>query len=356
MKKIILFFILLASVFAFTSCFIFDKTTDFSNMREYTADEVLSVAAEKYSVSEWLFTDGYLRGEVAKNANLLEISLFFDNFSVDFINGDNIDAAMTAFAGKNGGHGIQGQYRYFICYVAIAKCSDGSLKYIYYNTNIDKNAEIYDTIGASDYNLEVSPLDITESTFDVDPGWGAMLRYLSSLKAINPGDFIYSRENLTYYREESGGGSSEIEFYLEDGRVVFDIYYDKYQYDGEEKRLVYSSSDRYGVIYHFDGADFTAYFDVNTIIEPSTDESSVMLLIGEIEARPIEGDVIYSMISYRAEYPTLSDGKNVVNEISDTKIDALSIKMSYGMTKSNEIDYSDIAKFELTDYYILYIK
>jgi hypothetical protein len=41
-----------------------------------------------------------------------------------------------------------------------------------------------------------------------------------------------------------------MEFYKENGNIVFDLYNDKDEFDGEDdRRLVYSTSDRYGVIY-----------------------------------------------------------------------------------------------------------
>lgn len=356
MKKIALIFIILVSIFTLSSCILFDSVTVFSNMKEYSEEEVLLVARDKYSVAEWIFIGGYLRGDVTKSDENVEISLHWEDFSADFINGDNIDAAMTAFAGKNGNHDIQGQFRYFICYVALARCTDGSLKYIYYNTNIDKNADIFDTIGASDYNFEVSPTDLTDEIFAPGSDWGEMTRFLAGYKDINPKDLIYSRDKLTYYREEQGGGSSEIEFYREGDRVVYDIFYDKYAYDGEDRRLIYSTSDRYGVIYHASGADFAEYFEVSSEILPDTEENDVLILWGSIEPRYLPDEIIYSEISFRAEYPTLLDGEVVITESTDNKIDTLSVKRGYGMPKSDEIDYSDVAKFALTDFYILYIK
>ena len=353
MKKIALVFVIFISIFAFSSCFFFDRVTYFPDMKEYSEEEVLIVARDKYSVSERLFIGAYFRGEVVKNDNTVEIIPLLEDFSTDFINGDNIDTALTAFAGKNGGHDIQGHFHHFLCYVALARCEDGSLKYIYYNTNINKNADIYSTIGASDYNLDLSPENITDSLFTADSEWGDMTRYLSTFRGLDPVDFLYSREKLTYRRYEMGG-ETEIEFYRENDRVVFDVFHDRNAYDGEDFRLIYSTSDRYGVIYN-GGGDHSDVFDVNIEILPSTEQTNVTVLWGSIKANDIDGEVIYSEISFRAEYPSLADGRIVMHESSDNKIDTLEIKRGYGMENVDPEDFAK-AKFELTDYYILYEK
>lgn len=354
MKKIALIFIILLSIFALSSCFLFDRVTNYPDMKEYSEEEVLLVARDKYSVTEWLFTGAYFRGETKKTENGLIITPLLDDFSADYINGDNIDAAITAFAGKNGGHDIQGHFHHFLCYVALARCADGSLKYIYYNTNINKNRDIYSTVGASDYNLDLSPENITDSLFTADSEWGDMTRYLTTFHGLDPADFLYSRKKLTYRRYEMGSGETEIEFYRENDRVVFDVFHDRNAYDGENFRLIYSTSDRYGVIYN-GGGDYSDVFDVNIEILPSAEETNVTVLWGSIEAKEICGEVIYSEISFRAEYPSRVDGKLSINESSDKMIDTLKVKRGYAMENAVESDF-DKAEFLLTDYYILYKK
>ena len=361
MNRILTLILIIASLFTLSSCILFGWTTTYpgmvtihSDMVEYTEDEVLGVAKDKYSVTEWIFTDAEIHGEAwydAEGAFCLE-----EDFVTDFVNGDNIENAMTAFAGKNGGHDIQGRYRYFLCYVALGECTDGYLKFVYYNTNVHKDAELADTIGASDYALEVSPTEIVDSLFSAPMNWGAMTRYLNNYKNMNPVGFDYSGERLSVMRRERYGGISYMEFYKENGEVVFDLYYDKQEYDGEEKRLVYSTSDRYGVIYNYYGLDKSQYFDITKTVTQSEDEENVMKLWAFVEAKEIDGIVLYSNISYRAEYQILRDGKIMTYESADSVTDKLNFDRGYGMEKIDGVDHTETANFIISDFYIFYEK
>ena len=54
MKKMILFIPTLFFALMLSSCFWFGKTTTYPDMVEYSAEEVLSVAKEKYHIEKWL--------------------------------------------------------------------------------------------------------------------------------------------------------------------------------------------------------------------------------------------------------------------------------------------------------------
>lgn len=69
--------------------------------------EVLNVAKEKYGVTDWVFTGREIFGEAWYNAeDVFEVKFYSEIYNAKFINGDNIENAMQAFAGKNGGHHI----------------------------------------------------------------------------------------------------------------------------------------------------------------------------------------------------------------------------------------------------------
>lgn len=357
MKKIIAFLLIILTTLTISSC-VFGESTTYPDMVEYTEDEVLKVAKEKYNVTEWIFSDLWFRGITIRDTEgNFKIENHSTQFSTDFLNGDNIESAMTAFAGKNGGHDTQGRYKYFLCYIALGKCSDSSLKFIYYNTNIHKDAEISNTVGASDYPFEVLPTEITNDLFTVDSKWHDMTLYLNKYKNGNPRGFDYSGEYLTIIHREQNNGISYMEFYKEKGHIAFDLYNDKNEFDGkDDKRLVYSTSNRYGVIYNYYGLDKSQYFNVTQMVTPNSNKENTMLLLGQIEAKELNGNVLYSEIGYHARYQVLNEGKIIERINTDTIIDCLKFTREYCMDKINGVDHTKTAAFTIFDFYILYEK
>lgn len=356
MKKIFMLTIIIIAFLMLPSCF---EVTKYPDMVEYTEEEVLGVAKEKYNVTEWIFKGVGIKGEAAyNNEGNFKVDFYDIQFSTNFVNGDNTEAAMTAFAGKNGGHDVQGHFSNFLCYVALGECADGSLKFVYYNTNIHKNAEIADTVGASDYSLEVLPADIKNELFTVDSEWTDMQSYLNAYKNGNPRGFIYSGNRLSFIHRERYGGISYIEFYKENGEIVFDLYYDNDEYDREDnRRLIYSTSNRYGVIYNYYGLDKSQYFNITQNVSQSTEQESCMALKGHVEAKEIDGTVIYSRILYCAEYQVERNGKVTWHgTTTDTVYDSLNFERGWIIDKIDGIDHTQTAKFILSDFYILYEK
>ncbi len=358
MKKITMLALAIICLLALSSCFLFGRTTTYPDMVEYTEDEVLEVAKDKYGITEWIFTGTALHGEARyDDAGAFSLKFYNEQFSAEFTNGSNIEKAMTAFAGKNGGHDIQGRFSHFLCYAALGECADGSLKFVYYNTNIHKDAEIADTIGASDYILEVLPTEITNDLFTVDSRWTDMQLFLNEYKDGHPRGLYYSGERLTTRRNAKYNGYVEFEFYKENDEVVYDVYYTKDEYKPEERRLVYSTSDRYGVIYNYYGVDKSQYFNITQTVTESTDQSNVMELWGYVEAKPIDGTVLYSGIGFKASYQELTDkGKIVEHDSWDQVYDKLSFERGYGIDKIDGVDHTETAKFTVYDFYIFYEK
>ena len=359
MKKIFLLLLIVLTTFTLSSCFLFGDFTTHPDMVEYTEGEILEVAKEKYGVTEWIFTGTEIMGEATYDAEGAFCLEFYDDgkFATEFVNGDNTEAAMQAFAGKNGNHDIQGRYSIFLCYIALGKCADGSMKFVYYNTNIHKDAEIADTIAASDYTFDVSPDEITDSLFDVPSNWHQMRSFLNEFKGESSRDFVYSAERLTMRRMEKLYSYVVTEFYKEDGKVVCDLYYLKDEGTPEEgKILFYSTSDRYEIIYNCYGDDVTDYFDISQTVEESADDECMMLLEGHAELKELPGTVVYSNIKYRAEYSIVHNGKITSMVKNDQTDSQTTVDQDYPIEKIEGVDHAATAKFTVYDYYILYEK
>ena len=355
MKRLLCVLVIITSLLILSSCFLW-KSTKYPDMVEYTQTQILEVAKEKYSITEWIYIDSELRGRTwYTDTGAFKIETHDTQYSGNLVNGDNTEKALTAFAGKKGGHDVQGLYGNFLCYVALGKCADDTLKFIYYNTNIHKDAEIADTIGASDYTLEVLPTEINNSLFTAPYEWLEMQLFLNRFMDANPRSFIYSGKRLKL--QKNYGGIVELEFYKENGEVVYDVYFDKAQDDEEERRLVYSTSDRYDVIYNYYGVDKSQYFNITQTVTQSPYEQDVMVLWGNVETKENDGTVIYSNIGYRATYQKLgNDGELIEAVSSDNAYDKLSFERGYGMEKIDGVDHTETAKFTVYDYYIFYKK
>ena len=362
MKKILALLLIVLTTFTLSSCFLFGDFTTHPDMVEYTENEILEVAKDKYGVTEWIFTGTEIKGEATYDAEgifTLEFygSSYSDQFSTEFVNGDNIEAAMQAFAGKNGNHDIQGRYSIFLCYIALGKCADGSLKFVYYNTNIHKDAAIASTVGASDYVFEVLPDEITDDLFTVDAKWTSMQLFLNNYKDGNPRGFFYSGERLTWRRGVKYNGYTDLEFYKENGKVVYDLYYTKDGEKPDERRLVYSTSDRYGVIYDYYGLDQSQYFDITQTVTQSTEQESCMSLKAHVKAKEIDGEVLYARFSYSAEYYVLrEDGPVLHGTANETVTDTLDFSFGWMLDKMDGIDHAETAKFIFSRFYIFYEK
>ena len=355
MKKLLMITIIAIALLTLSSCF---EVTKYPDMVEYTEDEVLEIAKEKYNVNKWIFTSVGVKGEILYDADdNFKVEFYDTQFSTDFVNEDNTEAAITAFAGKNGGHDVQGHFSNFLCYVALGECTDGSLKFIYYNTNIHKDAEIADTVGASDYTLEVFPTEISNDLFTVNSRWTSMQMFLNEYKNGHPRGFVYSGERLVRRRSVKYNGYIEFEFYKEKDEVVYDVYYTKDEEKPKERQLVYSTSDRYGVIYNYYGLDKSQYFDITQTVAQSAEQESCMTLKGNVEAKEIDGTVIYSRILYCAEYQIERDGKVILHSsTTDTVYDSLKFERGWMIDKIDGIDHTQTAKFIISDFYILYEK
>lgn len=330
-------------------------TTTHPNMKEYSQEEALRAAKDKYGIREYLLTDAEFYGEVNddENGNFC-VQSYTSNFSSDFLNGDNIESAMTAFAGKNGSKNVQMTYRNFLCYVTIAD-TDNGVKYIYYNTNISKDAALADTIGASDYPFDTLPTEVTQETFSAPNDWQAMRTYLQYWQtAVDVNAFHYDKERLTLSRKNRHHGIEETEFYKENGRIVFDLYYQSD--DDSDRQLVYSSSDRYVAVHATQNQDLAAYMTISYTVSQSSEFPSCNLLKGTVKIKDVDGRLIYTQFRYRAQYYILRENKPVLHESTETIVHTREWKKGYLIEKIDGIDHESTASFLVMNGYLFYEK
>ena len=354
MKKIISVILLGISVIMLSACF---RYTNYPDMVEYSEDEVLQAVKTKYNVTNFIFTGCKFHGETTTDSNgNFTLKNYHSQFSHDFVNADNIETALTSFAGKNGGLDIQAIFADFLAYVALGKCSDNTYKYFYYNTNIKKDAKIEDTIGASDYTFDVLPDEINKEAFDIPSDWKSMKTYLNGIfHEISPESFTFSGNRLKYYQSfDSTRQIKEFEFYRENGKIVFDLYYTEDKKVNDQRRLVFSSSEEYGVIYNYYGIDKTKYFDVSFSVEEGPENSHTMLLNGQATLKEVPGESLYSCVIYRVTYMRNYGGSITEFSESEKLTDTTSINKSWSIVKIDGIDQVGTSSFAVTNFYIFY--
>lgn len=325
-----------------SSCF---EITTFPNMVKYDKEDVLAIAKEKYNVKDWLYTGGELHGAFYKADDEYKFDINYGKtmaIKIDLDSGDNLSAAFKSFAGENGGHYIQRDYWDFLSYIAIGLCEDDEIKYIYYNTNLDKDAVIADTIGSSNYNLDVFPTDITLESLNVPSNWDDMNKLAKRLVAVKITDYYYYGDRLTT-SINTPGGDCYIEYYLVDDELKYDIY----SSSNEERELLYSNQDNYGVIYYYDGFDYSNMISIDYDFADDEDEAIYNIHL-ELNNLPLY--VIRAEIEYSYEYSYLlirnSHSKWVLgDEIQDSMIK---------IKKNEEFNPKQDFSCKIKNFYIFY--
>lgn len=352
MKRIVSFgFVLLQSFFLF-SCF---ESTTYPNMVEYKKDDVLAIAKEKYEIKSFFFTEEEYHGEKEYDEfNNLIIKPESDKFSSLFINGDNLATAFSSFAGKNGGHDIQGMYKYFLCYVALGVDKEDKPKYIYYNTNLDKDIQISDTIGLSDYPYDILPNEITNELIAVPPRWGQMNLFMNKHFTDINKYLKYSKDKLTFGYTESLNLYVYLEFYKENEIIVYDLRLN--DRSTNEEHLIYSTSCRYEVIYTYYGIDFSQYVEVRYEIEQSMEEDNLELLEIDAKIKPVNGTIIYSQLSLIVNYK--AKGIDDILNYQDTELFRFTTEAKKGilLEKIDGINHYDSTSVKCNSIYVLYEK
>lgn len=336
----------------------FGSVTTYPDMVEHDQNEVLGAVKEKYDIQSFIFTGKEYHGEKTYDENNeFSVLPFSGKFSADFINGDNIEGAFTSFAGKNGGHDIQGRYRNFLCYVALGINGDGQAKFLYYNLNLDKDAEIENTIGSSDYPYDVLPTEITDKLLTPPTEWGAMRVYMNKHFQNIRDALSFSGDRLSYGYPESNDQYVSIQFYRENNQIVYDIVYFKNIDEDANPQLIYSTSDRYGVIYNYYGLDFSQYVEVAYTVEQSGEDPALDLLSGTVRIKPVGGTIVYSELTVGASYTILRDDTITTYDVHrETYRFTTEVEKGFLMDRIDGIDHKDTAKIVCTNFYILYEK
>ena len=351
MKRIFSFLSILILIAFLTSC---PGKVVHPNMVKYDENVILDAVKEKYNVKDFIITGVEFRGYINKYVEEDGLGLtpnWRTKFSTEFINPDNVTKALSSFAGENGGHNIQRDYFDFLCYVAIGKCDDNTYKYFYYNTNIDKDEEIIDTIGSSDYNLGFLPTEITKENLDLDLDWTGM-NYLFDdvLLKKEPMDYSYENDKLSTsfeYKNHKGN----IEYYYEDNKIKYDIYLSDYlSQDNIKGELIYSQRPEYGVLYYKEGIDFSnnLLFNYDIIID---DEDYVRCSL-HIEVVNIEGTILHSEMMYSTKYSYRANQDPIYKWVINEQV----YDKTFYLGEDKNIDYDKHFTAKIEDFYIFYKK
>ena len=346
MKKATTIFIMFVFTLTLLSCV---NTSKYPNMVEYSEDYVLDIAKSKYDISEFIVKGLKLHGvyESQENNTIYE--------SIKLIDSENLESAMTSFAGVEGGNHIQAEFHNFLSYYAIAKTNNDEVLFIYYNLNLDKKAPIYHMLGSSKYPYDVLPTEVSKSIFTNTPNERLNNAFTSIFVDSGRSDaFDYSRDNLSITGYPSRQYSNTyMEFYKEDKSVVFDFYH----MDEESDNLIYSSSKRYGLIWNAPGVDISKYFEVTKEVTPSQEDTTCDLLKATIKLNEdaINGTVIFSYMSGYFEYKRLNEEGKVISDIDKEGHNyTKEIKISMLMERIEGINHSETTIVKPNSCFILY--
>lgn len=363
MKRLLTIIVLFVLSLILTSCF--GTSTKFPDMVEYSEQEVLEVAKEKYNIQKFYYTGL----EVRKSYNPVD-GFSYDNYDClgifnNIKNPDNIEKALTSFAGKNGGHDIQGMYRYFACYIALCEDGNGDTKFVYYNTNINKNEQIADTIGSSDYPYDLHPSKINTKFIDEITMDSLRINFKKqyhdeiSIKGIlycfdTP--TIVTSLNYSYY-------TYLVQFYEED-KVVFDIFRitvsDVYNYDIinqniTSKELIYSTSNKYEIHFAKYGVNPNDFFDINFTVEQSTEANNLDLISGTITVKDVGKEVVNYSFNYTISYKVKDeDGKLIIRESTKGSSELKNNRFGLLIDKIDGHNHKQSTNVTISSFYIIY--
>lgn len=346
MKKATTIFIMFVFTLTLASCI---STSKYPNMVEYSEDYVLDIAESKYDISEFIVKGLKLHGvyESQKNNTIYE--------SIKLIDPENLESAMTSFAGVEGGKPIQAEFHNFLSYYAIAKTNNDEVLFIYYNLNLDKKAPIYHILASSKYPYDVLPTEVSKSIFSSTSNVRLNNAFISIFVDSGRSEaFDYSRENLSITGYPSRQYSNTyMEFYKEDESVVFDFYH----IDEESDNLIYSSSKRYGLIWNAPGVDISKYFEVTKEVSPSQEDTTCDLLKATIKLNEdaINGTVIFSYMSSYFEYKRLNEEGKIISDIDKEGHNyTKEIKISMLIERIEGINHSETTVVKPNSCFILY--
>lgn len=364
MKRLLTVVILFTLCLTITSCF--GTITRFPDMVEYEEQEILEVAKEKYNIKSFYYTS--LRVDKSHNAsdefsyNNYECQGIFNNIK----NPDNLEKALTSFAGKNGGHDIQGRYALFACYVALGIDNNNNAKFIYYNTNINKNENIANTIGSSDYPYVLHPSKINTKFMD-EITWDT---FRSNFKKQYHGEI--SIKGLCYGFDKptiitslvSNTGNYLIQFYEEEEKVVFDIFKieveDYYEYDDisqyiKSMELIYSTSKKYDFYFNKYGVNPNDFFNIKFSVDQSTEASYLDLVSGTITVKDVGKEVVNYSFNYKITYKVKNEnGQIITKDEIRSHTELKNNRFGLLIDKIEGLDHKELTTVTITSFYIIY--
>ncbi len=339
-KKGLLFIFILLITMTLCSCL----TTIHPNMVEYSKEEVLEIAKEKYHIKSFIFDENKLTESQISREDL-------SNSNFKIVNPDNLDVCFSSFAGKNGGHDIQGMYMFFVAYYALGMNENDEAKFIFYNVNLDKDAEIIDTIGCSDYPYDVLPNEIPtkiKTLFQTIHYDTLRLELYDKFQSFYMDELNYTKEHLSIQY----GKDKYIEFYKEDGALVYDYY--KYSSSIEDWILYYSSSKKYGILYYQYGVEYSSLFDISFSVEKYSNGLDLLEAQVQLKEESIPGEILYSSFVTRITYKVLPNSE-IIEHTNTISSNEKTLNHSLLINKLEGIDHQNTTKVYLSDYYIFYL-
>ena len=337
MKKLSILITLLLSLILVSSC---TRNMYYPNMVEYTHEEVLEIAKEKYNIESYSFSE----------YELFKTRYAEDNFhisEIDMINPDNLEVAFNSFAGKNGPD-MDKRYSNFASYVAVGTTYDGQNLFIYYNVNLDKDAVIYDTIGKSDYYLDILPSEITEEVL-------CDIENIELKQAIKEEYILTDPDRFNFYNGKitlnDRFGAGYAEFYKEEGKIKYDIYN---HYISNE--IVFSTSSKYKAVYSKDGENFEKYFDISYNIQYASNPEQVVITIN-VKLKKEEYNIKY--FQFYSNFYLIDKNSENKDRIGNRRINRDQDDETYVLIQFKSAmpfeSYEDISVV-LSNYYIIYEK
>lgn len=360
MKKILSLFIIISLFMILTSCI-----PDF-NVIKYTEEEVLEIAKEKYNIKEFYYTD--LEVKII-NDKLSQIS--YDNYYCNgiftkIINPDNLEKALSSFAGKRE---YNKKYSFdFVCYLALGITEDNKSLFVYYNTTINKNQNIIDTIGSSEYPYDVKleeinlnfieEIELTSLRNNLKKEFNAKINIKNIFYHFDKPTFI----SLPYYSKEA----TMIQLYKENNSIVYDIFeiekngsfeYNNIQNILISKELIYSTSNNYEV--HFNKLDENVndYFDLKYTVEQSKEADYLDLISGTITLKDIGKEVVYYSFSYKIVHKIKIDNGELIDyESIEHCTELRNNRFGLLIDKIENHDHKETTKVEIISFLIIYKK
>ena len=156
--------------------------------------------------------------------------------------------------------------------------------------------------------MSVAPDEVDDAIFDTDEYWPFSRKVrLSSLKGGNHTSYQYNRTKLTRVVTYGASNSLQVEFYKEDNKVV----YDAYDVEGNNKKLMFSTSNKYGTISK--RSNKNGYLNIELEF---TDNGSSTTIHGRVSPNNVPSKIVYSEVNLTFTYITNYENTETTLSIS----------------------------------------